>query len=211
MPKVDPFVEKIDPVFNRTTFSRLVADLKNLPVDGRPQIAIAGKSNAGKSSFINRLCRQNKLAKTSSMSGKTRNLLFFDVNHRFYLVDLPGYGFSQSSQKEKERFSALTEGYFQSFSPIFLTILLLDARHLPTEQDLQMVEYLRASHRPFLVGLNKSDKLSQAQASQMKKKIAQYLEEHGAGSVDLCSISAETGRGIYQLSQLILNKIEGER
>lgn len=201
--------EKIDPIFSKTVFSKLAATPKQLPQDGRPQILMAGKSNAGKSSLINKLCRQKKLARTSSSAGKTRALIFFDVQEQFYLVDLPGYGFSKSSKQEQEAFSKLTDTYLRSNSPIALIIHILDARHLPGTLDLEMIHWLEQRGVPYLILLNKSDKLSRNQQAQMRRKIKQYIEEELGFEPQLLSVSAETGQGLLGLSEIILETVNG--
>ncbi|MDO5033343.1 MAG: ribosome biogenesis GTP-binding protein YihA/YsxC [Eubacteriales bacterium] len=196
-----------DSIFQKAKFSRLVARLEDLPSDGLPQVLAAGKSNVGKSSLINRLCRQKRLARTAQQAGKTKNLVFFDLAGEFYLVDLPGYGFSKSSKAEQQRFSRLTDAYLHSASPIHLILHILDARHLPTQQDLAMLSWLEGLEAPYVILLNKSDKLSRNQQVTMRQKIHQYLQEKTGIDFYLLSVSAETGQGIGDLEELILQSV----
>lgn len=199
---------KSDPIFQRAKFSAFVADLKNLPKDGLPQIVLAGKSNAGKSSLINKLCRQSKLARTSREAGKTRGLIFFDVAGSFYLVDLPGYGFSKSSKKEQKAFSKLTDAYLRSEQPIALILHLLDARHLPSQLDLEMIRWMEVTGAPYFLLLNKSDKLSRAQQAKSRQDIGRTVKEAVGEELPLLSISALTGQGLDDLSRQILEYLK---
>lgn len=190
-------------LLQKTRFAKAVSNLKDLPQDQRPQIVFAGKSNVGKSSLINRLCQQNKLARTAQKAGKTRQLIFFDVAGKFYLVDLPGYGFSASSKKEQAEFSRLTDQYLHSDAPISLILHILDARHLPTRQDLQMIEWLEAAGAPYTMLLNKSDKLSKTQQEDMQKQIHQFLLEESGIDFYLLPVSAVKSEGMDDLVKIM--------
>lgn len=196
-----------DSIFQKAKFSCLVTRLEDLPSDGLPQVLLAGKSNVGKSSLINRLCRQKRLAKTAQTAGKTRHLIFFDLASQFYLVDLPGYGFSKSSKAEQEHFSQLTDQYLHSASPIHLILHVLDARHLPTKQDIAMIHWLEGVQAPYAILLNKSDKLSKPQQGVMRQKIHRLLLAETGIDFSLVSVSAETGLGIPELESLILDTL----
>lgn len=154
-------------------FITSVADYKNLPDLQAPEIAIAGKSNVGKSSFINMLTNINRLAKTSSTPGRTRLLNFFDINNgEFTLVDLPGYGFARVNEAEKEKWGQLIEGYFATCKKLVNVFVLVDVRHEPTALDRQMVAYLHHYNIPFTLIATKGDKLSKAQIQKQKSVIA---------------------------------------
>ena len=199
---------KINPLLHQAKFSAFVADLKGLPNDALPQVALAGKSNAGKSSLINKLCGQTKLARTSREAGKTRGLIFFDVSGRFYLVDLPGYGFSKSSKEEQKAFSRLTDTYLRSGQPIALILHLLDARHLPSQLDLEMIRWMEVTQAPYLLLLNKSDKLSRAQQARSRQEIGRAVKDAIGEELPLLSISALTGQGLDDLSRQILERLK---
>ena len=133
------------------------------PEQNRAEIAIVGKSNVGKSSLINHLCGNKKLAKTSSTPGKTRIINFFLLNNEFYLVDLPGYGFAKVSDDEKKRWGKLMDAYFADNGSLKLVVLLVDIRHIPTEDDKMMLDYARQTGYPYIVVANKVDKLNKSE------------------------------------------------
>ena len=133
------------------------------PGQGLPEIAMVGKSNVGKSSLINNLTGNGKLARISSEPGKTRLVNLYLINEAFFLVDLPGYGFARASKQEKDRWAAMIEGYLQNSGHLRRVFQLVDIRHAPTEDDAMMVNYLRHYDIPFTVVATKADKLSGAQ------------------------------------------------
>ena len=154
-------------------FVTSVADYNKLLSHNSPEIAIAGKSNVGKSSFINLLANINRLAKTSSEPGRTRLINYFDINNgELMLVDLPGYGFARVSDSEKEKWEVLMEGYFAKSENLVNVFVLVDIRHTPTALDKQMVAYLHHYNIPFTIIATKGDKLSRAQIEKQKKVIA---------------------------------------
>ena len=165
----------------------------------KPVIAVCGKSNVGKSSFINMLANQKKLAKTSSEPGRTRLVNYFDFGE-FVLADLPGYGFARVSKSEKEKWAKTLDAFFNRKENIAHVFMLADCRHDPTEDDMQMVKYLHFHTIPFTVVLTKADKLSKMQLSRNVKAIAadMYLGEN-----NLVATSAQTGYGKAN----VLNKI----
>jgi GTP-binding protein len=132
---------------------------KQIPLDGKPQFIMAGRSNVGKSSFINAMLNNKKVARVSSTPGKTRLLNFFIINDAFYFVDVPGYGFAAVNRQEQETFGPLLESYFHTVSPK-AGILLLDVRRTPSEDDLQMLMYYRNFHIPVIAIATKCDKVS---------------------------------------------------
>jgi len=127
---------------------------------GLKQIAVVGKSNVGKSSLINRLCRRNKLARTSATPGKTRLINVFLLNEGFHLIDLPGYGFAKVDKKEKARWGGMMQAYFEQSEELQHVLCLVDIRHEPTEDDKQMNLFLRQMGIPFTVIATKADKIS---------------------------------------------------
>ncbi len=160
-------------IIKNAKFITSVADYNNLPTLNSPEIAIAGKSNVGKSSFINMLANINRLAKTSSTPGRTRLLNYFDINNgELTLVDLPGYGFAKVSDNEKEKWSELIEGYFAKSQNLINVFVLVDIRHEPTTLDRQMIAYLHHYNIPFTLIATKGDKLSRAQIQKQKSVIA---------------------------------------
>lgn len=133
---------------------------KQYPDDNLPEIVLVGKSNVGKSSFINTMINRKKLARTSSEPGKTRQINFYDINQFFYFVDLPGYGYSKMSKAEQSRVGNFIEEYLSTSKNIALIIFLIDIRHLPSENDRLMYDYVVRSGRPFIILANKADKIA---------------------------------------------------
>jgi GTP-binding protein len=163
------------------------------------QIAMVGRSNVGKSSLINSLCANNKLARISASPGKTRLINFYDVNDAsFYLVDLPGYGYAQVSKTEQERWAELIEKYLSSGSVTHI-FLLLDIRHPPTEGDRQMLQWIIYYGVPFTLIAMKSDKLAKSRRAQAAVSVARQL---GAPPYAI-AYSSETGEGKEELLERI--------
>ena len=133
---------------------------KQYPQNELPQIVLVGKSNVGKSSFINTMVNRKKLARTSSEPGKTRQINFYNIDNIFYFVDLPGYGYSKMSKQEQARVGSFIEEYLSKSKNIALIIFLIDIRHSPTENDKLMYRYIIDTNRPCLVLANKADKIA---------------------------------------------------
>ena len=157
----------------------------------KPMIAVCGKSNVGKSSFINMLAGQKKLAKTSSEPGRTRLVNYFDFGE-FILADLPGYGFARVSKMEKIKWAKTLDEFFKNKEDIAHVFMLADSRHDPTEDDVQMLQYLHYHTLPFTVTLTKADKLSKMKLKEHVKAIAADLY---LGVENLLATSAQTGYG----------------
>jgi GTP-binding protein len=154
-------------------FVTSVASEKQIFDSGLPEIAVCGKSNSGKSSFINMLTCNSKLAKTSKAPGRTRLINYFECNGgQFYLVDLPGYGYAQVSAEQKALWGRLIEKYFSDSKSLRHVFLLLDIRRDPSSDDIDMINYLYHYDIPFTIIASKSDKLSRSAAFLRKKKIA---------------------------------------
>lgn len=133
---------------------------KQYPQDDLPEIVLVGKSNVGKSSFINTLVNRKKLARTSSEPGKTRQINFYNMDHQFYLVDLPGYGYSKMSKQEQAKVGGFIEEYLQKSKKIALIVFVIDIRHEPTINDKLMYDYIFKTNLPCLVIANKADKIA---------------------------------------------------
>ncbi len=184
-------------MINESKFIKSFADLGTYSIESAkyscPEICVAGRSNVGKSSFINMLTGRRKLAKTSSTPGRTRLLNLFDIdNGRFVLVDLPGYGYAKASKSEIEKWSKLTDGYFTTTQSLVHTLALVDIRHEPTSLDKQMIAFLYASGKPFTVIATKADKLSRSGQANARRVIANALK---IGVGNIIPTSAETGQG----------------
>lgn len=177
----------------RATFVTSLSAYAPYEGDGLPEIAIAGKSNVGKSSLINRICTRSKLAKVSGTPGKTRLLNIFRINDDFNLVDLPGYGFAKVSKAEQQRWGQMMDGYFAT-SPFLAHVLhLVDIRHEPTQDDLGMNAFLRATGIPFTVIATKADKVSRGQRARHVQLICRTLQVQ-PWEVIPCSSEDGTGR-----------------
>lgn len=133
---------------------------KQYPTNNLPEIVLVGKSNVGKSSFINTMICRKKLARTSSEPGKTRQINFYNIDDKFYFVDLPGYGFSKMSKAEQAQVGSFTDNYLQKRKQISLVVFLLDIRHKPTANDKLMYDYIIRSGLPFIIIGNKADKIA---------------------------------------------------
>jgi GTP-binding protein len=165
-----------------------------------PEIAIAGRSNVGKSSFINMLSRNKKLAHVSVTPGKTKLINVFRINDKFLIMDLPGYGYARVPDREKARFAELIEGYFHKSEQLKNVFLLLDIRHRPTPDDLQMLSWLYAYAVPFTVIATKSDKIP---AYKKKAQLETLARECGIVPNMIIPVSSTKGEGrIRVLSKL---------
>lgn len=133
---------------------------KQYPKQGLPEIVLVGKSNVGKSSFVNTMINRKKLARTSSEPGKTRQINFYNIDETFYFVDLPGYGYSKMSKKEQEQVGKFIEEYLFNRREIALILFLVDIRHKPTDNDRLMYNYIISSGLPFIMLANKADKIA---------------------------------------------------
>lgn len=172
-----------------------------------PEVAFSGRSNVGKSSLLNRLLNRKSLARVSSMPGKTVTINFFKVDGcRF--VDLPGYGYAKVSHDEKIRWSELMESYFASGRDIRVVVQLIDMRHKPSEQDLEMIEYMVANKLPFIVALTKADKLNKTERMNSLTEICTVLAKYG--NIPVVPFSATKGDGVEELRGLISKYVEGE-
>ena len=163
---------------------------------GLPQVAIAGKSNVGKSSLINCLCRRGKLARTSSTPGKTRLINVFLLNDSFHLIDLPGYGFAKVDKKEKERWGVMMQDYFRQSEELRRVFCLVDIRHEPTEDDRTMNTFLRQTGIPFTVIATKADKISRG---ARQKQLAPICRALLVQPWEVLCFSSEDGTGRDQL------------
>ena len=188
-------------------FVTSITDLSKLPKDGLPQIAFSGKSNVGKSSVINRVLQRKNLARVGETPGKTTHINFFRIDGKAYFVDLPGYGFAKVPKAEKERWGKLMEAYFSDPTRISLGILIVDARHKPTADDVTMCEYFKSSGRPFVVAANKLDKLKKSELEPNMALIRQTLELDEM--TRLIPFSAEKGTGRDELVREIFAVAEG--
>lgn len=164
------------------------------PSNGLPEIVLVGKSNVGKSSFVNTMINRKKLARTSSEPGKTRQINFYNIDDSFYFVDLPGYGYSKMSKKEQEQVGKFIEQYLFHRKEIALIIFLVDIRHTPTENDRLMYNYMISSKLPCLILANKADKIAKTKVDDCVKAIQKSLNPLG----DIPTLPFSSERKIYQ-------------
>ena len=186
--------------WNKAEFVRSAVKPADFPRDGLPQIVFSGRSNVGKSSVINRLLNRKNFARVGAAPGKTTHINYFLIDEALYLVDLPGYGYAKVSKAEKERWGRLMESYFQE-AHITTGVLIVDARHKPTANDLTMHGWFRETGCPEIVAANKLDKLKKSQIDPALALIRETLEL-GEGDV-LLPFSAEKGTGKEELIRLL--------
>ena len=178
---------------------------KDFPGKRLPEIAFAGKSNVGKSSVINRLLQRKNFARVGEKPGKTIHVNYFTIDGKCYFVDLPGYGYAKVSQKEKDRWGKLMEDYFAA-DRIDLGILIVDARHAPTNNDITMANWFLESQCPFVVVANKLDKVKKSQLAGNLQTIREDLEL--PEECPIIPFSAEKGNGREDLLRMILSVAE---
>ena len=174
---------------------------KQYPTNNLPEIVLAGKSNVGKSSFVNTMINRKALARTSSEPGKTRQINFYNIDNNFYFVDLPGYGYSKLSKEEQVNMGRFIEDYLEKCQNISLIVLLLDIRHNPTADDVHMLNYIKKTNLPFMLVANKADKIAVTKVDNELNKIKEFL---GISFTTLLPFSAE--RKIY--SEAVWDEIE---
>ena len=191
--------------FQKVEFLISAANPKDFPKNRLPEIAFAGKSNVGKSSVINRLLQRKNFARVGEKPGKTIHVNYFTVDSKCYLVDLPGYGYAKVSQSEKERWGKLMEDYFAA-NRIDLGVMIVDARHAPTNNDITMAGWFIQSGCPFVVIANKLDKLKKSEIEPNLQTIREDLELPEDTIVIPCS--AEKGTGRDELVKLVVAAAE---
>lgn len=152
---------------------------KQYPKNDLPQIVLVGKSNVGKSSFINTMINRKSLARTSSEPGKTRQINFYNIDETFYFVDLPGYGYSKMSKQEQDKVGSFIEQYLVKSKNIALVIFLIDIRHNPTENDRLMYDYIIRSGLPFIILANKADKIAPTKVEGTVKDLQKQINPIG--------------------------------
>src|SRR5699024_4493446 len=171
------------------------------PASQLPEIALAGRSNVGKSSFINKLIGRKNLVRTSAKPGKTRTLNFYTINDTLYFVDVPGYGYAKVSKGEREQWGAMMEEYFETRETLRRVVLVIDSRHLPTKDDLQMVEYLSYIELPLLIVATKLDKVKRSQRVKQLKAIDVAFSDYE--NINIIPFSAETGENKEKIWSVI--------
>ncbi len=175
------------------------------PDNQLPEIAFAGRSNVGKSSLLNRLMRRKSFARVSNTPGRTREIHFFDVNKRFVLADLPGYGYARISKARKAEWRPLIEGYLAESAALRGVVLLLDLRHDPTDDDRTMLDFLAEVGVPTIVAATKVDKL---RSSEVEPRRAALAASVGLDPDQIVLFSATTGQGRDELAQALMSLLD---
>lgn len=186
--------------YNLVQFQGAYGTSSQIPASVRPEVSFVGRSNVGKSSLINKLFNRKKLAKVSSMPGKTSTINFFTTDEIDF-IDLPGYGYAKVAKSDKARWNEMISGYFDQYRYYALVVSLIDIRHPATKLDEQMVAFLREYQLPFMIALTKADKVSKNEANKQVAAIRKQLDLPADINIVVCS--SEKGTGFDDLRRLI--------
>ena len=187
--------------FNKAEFVLSAVKASTFIRDGKPQVTFAGRSNVGKSSVINRLLGRKNFARVGATPGKTNQINYFDIDGKIYFTDLPGYGYAKVSKEERDRWGRLMESYFAEPDLITLGVLIVDARHKRTADDVTMCDWFKGTGCPVIVVANKLDKLKKSEMAARKEEFEKICAPYGCQSVVLTS--AENGLGMDELRALL--------
>ena len=191
--------------FQKADFIASYGISSQLPESDRVEFVFSGRSNVGKSSLINRLCSRKNLARVSSTPGKTATINFYSVDD-LYFVDLPGYGYAKVSNADRDRWDKLINSYFEENRNNELLIQLLDCRHDPSADDVQMLQFLHYHRIPFVIVLTKADKLKKSQLAETQSRFEKIGLQYGSQKVFLTS--SEKGTGMEELKQYLESVLE---
>lgn len=191
--------------FQKADFIASYGISSQLPESDRVEFVFSGRSNVGKSSLINRLCSRKNLARVSSTPGKTATINFYSVDD-LYFVDLPGYGYAKVSNADRDRWDKLINSYFEEERNNELLIQLLDCRHDPSADDVQMLQFLHYHRIPFVIVLTKADKLKKSQIAETQSRFEKIGLQYGSRAVFLTS--SEKGTGMEELKQYLESVLE---
>ena len=187
--------------FRKAKFKALAATIEQCPDSDLPEIVMSGRSNVGKSSLINALADNSKLARVSQTPGKTRAVVFFEFDGKLMIADLPGYGYAKISHEKKAQFSSLADSYFTSGRRFDLVLPLMDIRREPTEEDVAMFEYMNANDIRYFVVFTKCDKFSNA---QLRRRIEELKDIYNFDeNADIFAVSSSKKQGINELREAI--------
>lgn len=194
--------------YNKVYYEASYGTSKQLPTSDFPEIAFSGRSNVGKSSLMNKIFNSKSLVRVSSVPGKTITVNFFRLDDvRF--VDLPGYGYAKLPDREKMRFADLMEHYFNSNRDIRLVVQLVDIRHDPSKDDLNMISFLKENRYDFIVAMTKSDKLNKTQLAEQTERIKSIVGNFGQ-DIPVVAVSAVKGDGIDEVKTIIESKLQNK-
>ncbi len=193
----------------KAEFVSSFVDMKGLPQDNLPEIALVGRSNVGKSSLINKLVNRKNLAKSSSTPGKTRLINYYCINNNWYMVDLPGYGYAKVSKAEKEKWGKMIEKYLSSREQLQGVIQLIDIRHPPSENDIIMKQWLEHIKLPILMVATKADKVSRNEKNKSLAVIKKTLNLLPGQSPIV--FSAENGEGVEEVKTALEEILEASK
>lgn len=186
--------------YNKAEFEFAAGKASQLPESTMPEVIFSGRSNVGKSSLINKIVNRKTLARVSATPGKTATINFFKVD-KFHLVDLPGYGYAKVSHSEKQRWAELMEGYFNQNRCFSLVVQIVDMRHAPSKDDMDMIEYLYSNGFPFVIVFTKKDKLKKTQQLKRLQELEDELSDYA--DVPKITFSAVTGEGTDEIRNII--------
>ncbi|MBR0142041.1 MAG: YihA family ribosome biogenesis GTP-binding protein [Ruminococcus sp.] len=186
--------------YNKAEYVASYGKFSQIPPCDRIEIAFAGHSNVGKSTLINKIFNRKNLARVSSVPGKTATINFYSLEN-IYFADLPGYGYAKVAKSEKERWSGLIEGYLSSDRDIRLVFMLVDMRHAPTNDDVQMINYLIDTEMPFVLVLTKADKLKKTE--RLKRMEAFKTEIPCFDEIHVIPFSSVTFEGVEELREIV--------
>lgn len=192
-------------IIKSAVYKTSVVDKKNIIDDGVPEFAFVGRSNVGKSSLLNNLVGSKSLAKASATPGKTKMINYFDINGLFRFVDLPGYGFAKVGKSQLDVWSSLMGDYLTYSESLLTVFVLIDIRHIPTQQDKQMINFLVYHNLPFIVVVTKADKIAK---SKHKMQVAQICKTLNIREEMVIVSSSETSLGKDRILTFIENKLE---
>lgn len=191
--------------FNKAEFTMAAGTSDQLQISDKPEVIFSGRSNVGKSSLINKLVNRKSLARVSATPGKTATINFFDVD-KFCLVDLPGYGYAKVSHSERDRWAELMEGYFAQDRNFCLVVQIVDMRHKPTQDDLNMIDFLYNNGFKFIIVLTKKDKLKKTAQKESLQRLNEILADYE--DIELYPFSALNGEGTEEIREAISRYVE---
>lgn len=187
------------------TFLKSVVSLEGLPPDILPEVAFAGRSNVGKSSLLNAVCRQKDLARTSNTPGRTQQINFFHASHKIFLVDLPGYGYAKAPQGEVDAWNDLVRLYLKGRTSLKRVFLLIDSRHGLKENDIEIMKMLDQSAVVYQIVLTKIDKIKEKELAHVFAHTREALSKHTAAYPEILTTSSQKNLGIDALRQQIVS------